>query len=61
MDSSFIPTYEDVPPGPTRSQSTQGRRPLLEILRHHHSSVPLKSKFSVGLGIQSLTALTGKH
>ncbi|OXM81066.1 hypothetical protein C364_01439 [Cryptococcus neoformans Bt63] len=34
-----IPTYEDVPPGPTRSQSTQGRRPLLEILRHHHSSV----------------------
>lgn len=39
MDSSFIPTYEDVPPGPTRSQSTQGRRPLLEILRHHHSSV----------------------
>lgn len=39
MDSSFIPTYEDVPPDPTRSQSTQGRRPLLEILRHRHSSV----------------------
>ncbi|UOH81207.1 hypothetical protein LQV05_003874 [Cryptococcus neoformans] len=39
MDSSFVPTYEDVPPDPTRSQSTQGRLPLLEILRHHHSSV----------------------
>lgn len=39
MDASHIPSYEDVPSDPARSQSRQCRRPLLEILQNNHSSV----------------------
>ncbi|OXB37609.1 hypothetical protein J007_02627 [Cryptococcus neoformans] len=57
MDSSFIPTYEDVPPDPTRSQSTQGHHPLLEILRHHHPSVyaRLQKRLVLLPGLESYT------
>ncbi|KAE8541145.1 hypothetical protein D1P53_002500 [Cryptococcus gattii VGV] len=39
MDTSFIPSYEDVPSDPAQSQSRQGHCPLVEILQNNHSSV----------------------
>ncbi|KIR81082.1 hypothetical protein I305_03525 [Cryptococcus gattii E566] len=39
MDASYIPSYEDIPSDPARSQSRQGPPSLLEILQNHHSSV----------------------